>query len=202
MAMVVVVWLSVAASGSVGEMNDTNKAFEGWISREMSGRGHLPSLAAILAFADRELGFHRAQDSEAWLRRVTRRAWIPSIDARVGTDRNLDVRDATTTSWVRTGQGFGLQLRLRWSLADALFNDGVLRVEKTVRARRAARLRARDRLVNLYFERIELEIKLLTEPSPRLWLQAARIDSLLRAAAGQRLKYGPRAGNPWPRAQP
>jgi len=127
------------------------------------------------------------------------RAWIPSIDARVGTDRSLDVRDATTSSWVRTGQGFGLQLRLRWSLADALYNDEVLRIEKTLRARRAARWRTRDRLVNLYFERLELEIKLLTAPKRPLWLKAAQIDGLLQAATGRHLTYGRRAGNPWPR---
>ena len=173
-------------------------SFEAWISAEVLGRGHLPALGTLLATADVELALDAGASADEWQADVRHRAWIPSFEARFGTDRSLDVRDATTTSWVRTGQGLGLQIRLRWSLADALFNDSVLRVDKALRDRRSARWKARDRLVDLYFDRLELEIQLLEQPTPETTLRAARIDGLLQAVSGGRLRFGTRATNPWP----
>ena len=169
---------------------------EGWVAREVEGRGRLPALSEVLREADAELQ-QRSVSVDDWLDDARDRAWIPDFDARFGTDRSLDVRDATTSSWVRTGEGFGVQVRLRWSLGDALFNDGVLRVEKAVREQENARRRVRDRLVKLYFQRLEVEVELLRRPSLKASVQAARIDGQLRAATGGRIRFGRRSHNPW-----
>lgn len=171
-----------------------------WLEREVAGRGRLPALAVVLSEAETELDLANGDRRSGWATDVRWRAWVPTIDARIGTDRTIDVRDATTTSVV-TGEGFGLQLRLRWSLADAVFNDSVLRVDKAQRAWAEARWRARDRLVQLYFRRLELELTLHEAPTPAALLQAARLDGLLRAATGGRARYGDRAGNPFPRVR-
>ena len=170
-----------------------------WVEREVAGQGRLPALADVLGEAETELDLAWPDRIEGWRRAARWRAWIPAIDARLGTDRTLDVRDATTTQSVRTGEGFGVQVRVRWALADAVFNDSVLRVEKMLRDRASDRWRARDRLVKLYFERLELELRFQGDVSPTLLLRIAQIDGLLRAATGGRVKYGRRADNPWPR---
>lgn len=179
----------------------SSSAVEAWIAREVDGQGRLPALRVVLRESEVELRLADASPPDHWRSWARDRAWIPDLDARFGTDRSLDIRDATTTSWVRTGEGFGLQIRVRWSLADALFNDSVLRVDKTLRDRGAARWKARDRLVRLYFQRLELEMQWLERPTMEIALTAARYDSLLRAATGGRVAYGPRADNPWPRGQ-
>ncbi len=169
-----------------------------WLDREVAGGGYLPSFDEVLAAVEAELDLVSRDPEDGWRQSVRNRAWIPDLDARVGTDRSIDVRDATTTSWVRTGQGFGVQVRLRWSFADALFNDSVLKVDKSLRDRGSSRWQARDRVVKLYFDRIEVEMRHLAKPSPATAVAAARGDGLLRAVTGGRIRFGTRADNPWP----
>ena len=180
----------------------THTALAVWVDREVEGQGRLPALSAVVAGAEAEFDLGRVEGAEAWLSDARWRALIPMVDARFGTDRSLDVRDATTTSWVRTGEGFGVQVRVRWAFADALFNDSVLRVEKALRERNSARWKARERLVKLYFHSVELEIRRLSEPGFEASVDVALADALLRAVTGQRAKFGTRATNPWPGTQP
>ena len=186
---------------ALGMVATTTVAVAGWIDREVDGRGRLPSLDSVVGAAEAQLGLSDAEQERRWVDRARDRAWIPAVDARVGTDRSLDVRDATTTSWVRTGEGFGAQLRLRWTLADALFNDGVLRAEKAVRDRGTARWQARDRVVKLYFDLLDLEVRMLTRPTRGAAVRSARLHGRLRAVTGGRVRFGTRSTNPWPRSE-
>lgn len=188
--MIAVLVTSVAATSTVGLVT--------WIEREVEGRGHLPALAEVLSEAEVELDLEASDGARGWTTDARWRAWIPQLDARLGTDRSLDVRDATTTSSIRTGEDFGVQVRLQWSLADALFNDSVLRADKALRERSAARWKARDQLVKLYFKRLELEMRMLERPTASALVRAARFDGLIRSATGGRVRFGARHRNPWP----
>ncbi len=162
---------------------------ERWVEALVAGHDELPSLVAVQAAAEAQLGLATEKEAEAWSRSARLRAWIPRLDFRAGTDRTFDVRlaDVGVTDWSRAGQGFVLSARASWNLADVWFDEAELGAERVRIARADAVRAARERVTKLYFERVELLIRHRLAPSLALLLEAKRIDGLIRALTGERL---------------
>lgn len=149
----------------------------GWVQEIVEGQGPLPPLEQVQRMAVQALDAGGA----GWARRARLRGLVPRLDVAVGTDADLDVRDSVTTSRSRTtteGRAFGFEISARWDFGDLVFSDLELRANREALARSAARRLVRDRVTQLYFQRLEL---LLEPASIARDVKAARLDGLIRA---------------------
>jgi hypothetical protein len=146
------------------------------------GRLELPSLVAVQRMVRARRGASRAGRARA-------RGWLPRLRARVGSDLDVDVREAGTRT-VTEAQGIGVEVVAQWDLRELLFSPYELG------DRRLQRIEARGnrsdvaRATELYVERVELALALRRAPSPQLRLRALRVDGLLSALTdgGYRLR--------------
>lgn len=137
----------------------------------------LPRLDEVQAWAEAAAGPGPGRSAAA---RARWRAVLPDLTLRFGTDLDLDIRSATTRT-VSEGQGLSFDAWARWGLADLVFNVDELRVDRELRATRAAQIAARLRATELYFERLEVRARRRVRDSDELRRAAARLDGLLDA---------------------
>ena len=172
------VLLAVAGMSSSPDGRESISAAE-WVKAQKS----FPKLEAMLTAAEAALQFEPATKVERWSLRARRRAWLPQLDVRLGTDADVDVRGLGLDNerWTQT-RGFGIDLSLRWTLADLVFTETELRIDRARIARAATVRLAHERVVRAYFDRLRVELKLRREaPTMALRLEAARLDGLLVA---------------------
>jgi hypothetical protein len=159
-----------------------------WVDDAVAGRAGLPALVEVQAAAEASL--HLADDATVagWDRNANLRALLPRLDVRFGSQRDVLVRDTLEgLDWARTGQGLGVDVAARWSLGDLLLSDAELGIHKARLARAAAVRLARERVTQVYFQRVEVMVRLRLAPDLELVLEAARLDGLLDALTGGRL---------------
>lgn len=166
------------------EPQEAAQLVEDWVN----GRVGHPSLARVQRAAVAALRLEPEARVEGWSDRARSRAWLPRVDIRLGTDRNLDVRrpGSVDPTWTE-GQGLGADLALRWRLGGLVFDDAEIRVDGIRRRRSTMRRLAKERVTRLFFERVTVELRRREpEPPAELELEAARLDGLLDAATGGR----------------
>lgn len=169
------IWLALVASSTMAEA---------FVEDAVAGRTEFEALAVVQARAERALAVGTAAEARAWTSRLRWRGAVPKVDVRFGTDADIDIRDASSasaSSWTRTGQGTGFDVALSWRLGDLVFADLELRANRERIARAAAVRLALERVTQIYFQRLEIELAYRERPSARLRLEAARLDGLLDA---------------------
>ncbi|MBX2810432.1 MAG: hypothetical protein KTR25_01425 [Myxococcales bacterium] len=157
-----------------------------WLQVQMDGHGAFPSLASVQIAAERTVvGF--AYRAGKWAARSRQRSWLPRVDVRLGTDSDIDVRGSGQEDqrWTEA-RGFGVDVVLRWGLSDLVFSEREIQVHRELRARSTLVHRLRQRVTELYVQRLEVAWTLKTHPEPPidLLLRAIRLDGLLMAATG------------------
>lgn len=156
-----------------------------WIKKWVAGQGLFPGLRRVQAAAEAALGLESPDRVRVWASRARQRALLPQLDVRAGTDTDVDVRTPRQNSefWRQT-RGLGADLRLRWGLANLVFSEFELKIHREQRARAAAVRLIREKVTQLYFERLELELMLKQSEVKNLaevLLDIARIDGQLAA---------------------
>lgn len=162
----------------------------------IAGCGELPSLEEVQDAAVEALAIADDETALGWASRARWRGLAPKIDAAIGSDADLGVRDSWQGALERTtttGQKLGLELGVRWELGELVFSDAELRANRETLARTAAVALARERATKLYFERIEIYLLSRERPSRELSLSLRKLDGLLRAITGGLLEL-PRKG--------
>lgn len=160
-----------------------------WVDDAVAGRTELPALAEVQAAAEASLRLGDDDTVASWDANANLRALLPRLDVRFGTQRDVLVRDTLEgLDWARTGQGLGVDVAARWALGDLLLSDAELGIHKARLARAAAVRLARERVTQLYFQRVEVLVRMRLEPNLELVLEAARLDGLLDALTGGRLR--------------
>lgn len=151
------------------------------------GQGALPSLADVQAQAEAAMGLGTEAEMQQWASRARYRGLLPQLDVRFGSQRDVLVRDTIEgLDWARNGQGLGINVAAKWGLGALLFADQEPRMQQE-RLRRSAALRlARERVTELYFERLEVELRLGAGASAEDLLLAAQLDGQLKALTGGR----------------
>ena len=163
----------------------TQQQLQAELDRIIAGQDVLPSLAAVQAAAEEALCVASEEEASSWASRARWQGVLPQLQARFGTDRDLDVRDDGSSALRLTeAQGLGLQLSARFDLANLIFSDRELRASRERLARAAAVRLARERATKIYFDRVKVLLQLRAQPTPALLLEAARLDGLLRALTG------------------
>ncbi|MCC7381796.1 MAG: hypothetical protein IT384_08200 [Deltaproteobacteria bacterium] len=165
---------------------------EAWVENVIRGEDVLPSLADAQRCAEESLGVPAVDDARGWAGRARWRGVVPSLDVSVGTDSDLDVRDSFSQQVARVttaGQAFGFRIGARWELGEVIFHDAELRANREALARAAAVALVRERVTELYFERLEVLAAQRVRGELGLELKAARLDGLLRALTDGRLVW-------------
>lgn len=157
-----------------------------WIKEAIAGQHGLPSLAEVQAAAEAALSLGSEEEARGWARRARWRGLVPRLTAEAGSDRDRIVKDALTGSdYTRAGAGVGAELGLRFELGRLVFSEAELKAYRLRMARRAAIRLALDEVTQLYFQRLEVELKRREGDSAALQLEAARLDGLLAARLGE-----------------
>lgn len=162
---------------------------ERWIREAVAGHDVLPALAAAQAAAVATLGLTDEAAVASWASRARWRALLPRLDARFGTSQSVDVRAGANigNDYVKDGRGLGADVAARWTLGDLVFSDLEMRINRERLARSAAVRLARERVTQVWFQRLEVLIRRRTSTDPKLAVEAARLDGLLYALTGGRL---------------
>jgi len=153
----------------------------------IQGQAALPSLAEVQSQAEAAMGLGTDAEMQQWASRARYRGLLPQLDLRFGSQRDVLVRDTIEgLDWARNGQGLGINVAAKWGLGALLFADQEPRIQQE-RLRRSAALRlARERVTELYFERIEVELRIREAASAEDLLLAAQLDGQLMALTGGR----------------
>lgn len=168
-----------------------------WIDRVVRGEDVLPSLEAVQDAAVEALGVPDGEAARAWATRARWRGAFPRLEVSIGTDRDLDIRDSFSRDTWRTtteGQALGVRVTARWELGALMFAEHELRANREAVARASALQLARERVTQIYFERLELLAQMRSEDRLDLQLRAAALDGLLRAYTGGLLDASPQKG--------
>ena len=176
--MVSFIWLLVADPSAA--------TVERWIREAVDGRDVLPALASVQAAAVAALGLTDDETAASWASRARWRAILPRLDARFGTSQNVDVRAGADIDrdYIKDGRGLGADVSARWALGDLVFSDLEMRINRERLARSAAARLARERVTQIWFDRLEVLIRRRMSAAPELAVEAARLDGLLSALTG------------------
>ncbi|MCK6546846.1 hypothetical protein L6R52_13440 [Myxococcota bacterium] len=157
----------------------------------VDGRAELPALADVQRAAEDALELTPSTEAEAWARRARLRGLVPDLEAGLGRDADLDVRASGESTFKTTTEGrqLAVDVGVRFELGELVFSDLELRASRERLARAASIQLARDRVTQLYFDRVELALRLRDAPTPELLLVAARLEGLLDALTGGRLVW-------------
>lgn len=172
----------------IGTLTATAAA-EQLVEQTVAGRGAFPSLAAVQRAAEEVLGVATLAEVEDWRDRARWRGVLPVLELGLGSDADLDIRDSWSGTPVRItteGRALGLRASMKWELGEVVFGDLELRANREALARAAAVALAKERVTRLYFERLELELRIRAGPTVELRFEAAQLDGLLEAATGGR----------------
>lgn len=144
------------------------------VRRWLDGQERFPSLADTLRAAEDALQLTSAESLRAWSKRARLRGWVPRVDIRVGTDRDLGVRRPASgaEAWTEA-QAFGVDLGLRFGLSDVIFSTSELQASRVARRQASLLKRVRSEVARLYVRRLKSE---LVEANP--WARA-ELDSVL-----------------------
>lgn len=168
----------------------STSALEQELALIIEGRGGLPSLAEVQTAAVEALALTDGPEVEGWSSRARLRGLAPTLEARLGTTTDLDVRgEVDGEGWTRVGRGLGLDVSTRFNLGDLVFSDQELRASRERLARSAAIRLARERATRIYFQRVANLLELRARPTAEALFEAARLDGLLRAVTGGRLHH-------------
>lgn len=168
----------------------SSAAVEQWIRNAVAGRDALPALATVQAAAVAALGLTDDAAASSWALRARWRALLPRLDVRFGTSQSVDVRDGADVAddWTKDGRGLGADVGARWAIGDLVFSDLEMRINRERIARAAAVRLARERVTQVWFQRLEVLIRQRTSQDADLALEAARLDGLLDALTAGRLR--------------
>lgn len=112
---------------------------------------------------------------------------VPDVSVRVGTTQDVSVRDTTLErEWTREGRDLGVDVSLKWRLRDLVFSRAEPGLLRDRLARRRLQDARREAATKIWFQRLDVEIKLRSKPSSSLLLEAARLDGLLESVTGRR----------------
>jgi hypothetical protein len=185
--MIFVLALVLAAAPARVSLTETASVSERWIDAVVAGRDRLPSLDAVQRAAVEALELPDREIARSWSSRARWRGLLPRLEASLGTDSDLDVRDSISSSTRRTtseGQAFGARISARFELGELVFNDAELRANREALARASAAQLARERVTQIYFERVEVLAAQRTADSTPLRVRGAFLDGLLEAHTG------------------
>lgn len=192
MIALVLLTTSFVATAAPFDGVTTSSISEDWVERVVRGEDALPSLADAQRLAEESLGVPAAEDARGWAGRARWSGVVPALDVSVGTDSDLDVRDSFSQQVARVttaGRAFGFRVGARWDLGEVIFHDAELRANREALARAAAAALVRERVTELYFERLEVLAAQRVRNELALDLKAARLDGLLRAMTDGRLVW-------------
>ncbi|MGF1509174.1 MAG: hypothetical protein ACFB9M_06680 [Myxococcota bacterium] len=139
------------------------------------GRLELPSLQEVQEMVRRRRLRPRSPSAAA-----RRRALLPVVRGRLGTDLDYDVRDATTRT-VSEAQAFGADVQVTWDLPSLLFSPYEVAARREAEVARNRERADVQRATELFVERVRLALRLRDSASTELRLQAVRLDGLLSA---------------------
>lgn len=167
----------------------TTRDLEQRLDAIVAGEDRLPSLRSVQQDAEAAMQLPSADEVQGWSGRARLRALLPRLDVRFGSQRDLLVRDSIEgLDWARSGQGFGINVAAQWGLSSLVMSEQEPRLHQE-RLRRAAAIRlARERVTELYFERVQALLTLEEAPSPELLLEAAHLDAQLSALTNGRYR--------------
>ncbi len=155
-----------------------------WIDAVLAGRDGLPALADV---QDAAVEASRGARSTDWAARARWRGLLPEVSVTVGHDADLALRDSATSEGARLqseAQAVGIRATTRWSLGDLVFADAELRAHREQTLNLGEERVVRERVTDLYFKRLEVQLALCLEPTLERQLLARRLDGLLVALAG------------------
>lgn len=181
--------VSLAFVALVGTSSDAGARL---LDALVEGRAELPSLVDVQRAAEEALELTPSAEAEGWARRARLRGLVPDVEAGLGRDADLDVRGSSDDGSFKTtteGRQLGVDVSVRFELGELVFSDLELRASRERLARAASVHLARDRATQLYFDRVEVALRLRDAPSTELLLSAARLDGLLDALTGGRLRW-------------
>ncbi len=164
----------------------STSAVEEVIRQARLGRAGLPALRDVQrAAAESVSDAWELQDGE-WAR-PRWQGLVPDVLVRVGTTQDVSVRDTTLErEWTREGRDLGVDVTLKWRLRDLVFSRAEPGLLRDRLARRRLQDARRDDATKIWFQRLEVEIKLRSKPTSSLLLEAARLDGLLESVTGRR----------------
>ncbi|MFO0726930.1 MAG: hypothetical protein U1E65_24315 [Myxococcota bacterium] len=163
---------------------DTATISGDWLDAIILGEGEMLSLARVQEAAAAHASLYTDEEARAWPLRSRLRGLLPNLEASVGTDADVALRDGSTSFITSEGRGFLARVSGRWSLGELLFSDAEMRAHRESAHRRAAIDVAVDRATELYFDRLEVLILGCSLEAPSLALRARRLDGAIAALTG------------------
>lgn len=161
---------------------------DAWLDAVLAGRDGLPALTDV---QDAAVEASRGARSTDWATRARWRGLLPEVSVTVGHDADLALRDSATTDGARLqseAQAIGIRATTRWALGDLVFADAELRAHREQTLNLGEERVVRERVTDLYFKRLEVQLALCLEPTLERQLLARRLDGLLVALAGAAAK--------------
>lgn len=151
----------------------------------IAGRRELVGLAE-LHDAVRDSWAPHAGDP-GWPSRARWRGLVPRVDASLGTDTDLDVRDTLDDRTIVEGRALGVRVGARFELGDLVFSEAELRARRELASREDALRQRLVEVTQLYFQRVEVLLALRLDPSAVLLVRARTLDGLIAALTGGRV---------------
>ncbi len=152
----------------------------------------LPPLDQVVGWAAEQAAASTEGDDPARLRWS---AVLPDLTLRLGTDFDVDIRDATVRT-ITEEQGLSLDAWARWRLSNLVYHPDELRWHRIDRLSRSVRTAAQLRAIDVYFERWRVEERLRTHSDATLVREALQLDARLDALTGGRYRRWQRTQRP------